>query len=158
MGVEIERKYLLANVDWRTQGTIVKMRQGYISRTSQGNVRVRIADTTGYITIKGSTKGISRLEYEYEIPLKDAEELLTNLCEKPLIEKNRHLIKQGNQTWEVDEFFGENLGLVVAEIELQSEDEEIDKPDWLGQEVTGIKKYYNASLISDPFCNCNTKK
>jgi CYTH domain-containing protein len=113
-------------------------------------VRVRIAGDKAKLTIKGVTKGVSRAEYEYEIPLDDARELL-ELCEQPLIEKRRHLDEVGGKTFEVDVFLGANQGLIVAELELQSEDEAFDKPAWLGEEVSGDERYYNNNLIAKPF-------
>ena len=112
---------------------------------------MRTIDDKGFLTIKGITTGASRVEYEYEIPESEATAMLDELCEKPLIEKNRYKIEHGGFIWEVDEFFGENQGLIVAEVELESEDQEISKPAWIGQEVTGDAKYFNANLIHHPF-------
>jgi adenylate cyclase len=114
-------------------------------------VRVRIEGERAVITIKSKSTGATRGEWEYEIPVPDAAELLERLCEQPLVEKVRHRIRYGRHTWEVDEFQGENAGLVVAEIELGSEDEAFEKPDWIGQEVTGDPRYYNSSLIRLPY-------
>jgi CYTH domain-containing protein len=114
-------------------------------------VRVRTINNNGYLTIKGITVGASRREFEYEIPAKDAEELLDNLCEKPLIEKIRYKVDYGTLTWEVDEFFGENEGLIVAEVELHSEDQPFDRPEWVTEEVTTDPRYYNANLIKYPY-------
>lgn len=155
MGIEIERKFLLANDAWRTLGTPVLLRQGYLTADPLRTVRVRIegrsGHETGVITIKSKSEGASRGEWEYPIPLADATELLERLCERPLVEKYRHRIEHAGYTWEVDEFLGENAGLVVAEIELPSEDAAFDKPDWIGQEVTGEQRYYNSSLIRAPY-------
>jgi CYTH domain-containing protein len=118
-------------------------------------VRVRTIDDKGYLTIKGITVGASRAEYEYEIPAADANEMLTNLCEKPLVEKNRYKIKQGELTWEIDEFLGDNLGLTVAEIELTDEAQKFDKPSWIGAEVTGDPKYFNSNLTKNPYSKWN---
>jgi len=151
MGIEIERKFLLANDAWRGQGRPTLMRQGYLVADPVRTVRVRIEGERAVITIKSKSTGASRGEWEYEIPVPDAAELLDRLCEKPLIEKTRHRIDYQGHTWEVDEFAGENAGLVVAEIELGSEDETFDKPAWIGQEVTGDARYYNSSLIRLPY-------
>jgi adenylate cyclase len=127
------------------------MRQGYLTSDPVRTVRVRIEGERAVITIKSKSTGATRGEWEYEIPVPDAAELLERLCEQPLVEKIRHRIDYQGHTWEVDEFLGENAGLVVAEIELGSEDEAFDKPAWIGQEVTGDKRYYNSSLIRLPY-------
>jgi len=150
MGIEIERKFLVKDDRWRT-GEGKRYRQGYLSRDKERTVRVRTVGDQGYLTIKGEAEGLSRLEFEYEIPAADASELLDDLCEKPLIEKNRYEVEYGGMIWEVDEFFGENAGLVVAEIELESEDQPFPKPPWLDREVTGDPRYFNASLSRHPF-------
>lgn len=151
MGVEIERKFLLAGDGWRGQGTPTRMRQGYLVADPVRTVRVRIEGERAVITVKGKTTGASRGEWEYEIPVADAVELLDGLCEQPQVEKIRHRIEHAGHTWEVDEFLGLNAGLVVAEIELDAEDEAFEKPDWIGLEVTGETRYYNASLIRMPY-------
>jgi CYTH domain-containing protein len=151
MGIEIERKFLLANDGWRGLGTPILMRQGYLAADPVRTVRVRIEGERAVLTIKGKSSGASRGEWEYEIPVADAAELLDGLCEQPLVEKVRHRIDHAGHTWEVDEFHGLNAGLVVAEIELAAEDEAFEKPDWIGQEVTGDKRYYNSSLIRTPY-------
>ncbi|MCS0581829.1 CYTH domain-containing protein [Massilia pinisoli] len=151
MGVEIERKFLLANEGWRGQGIATRMRQGYLVADPVRTVRVRIEGGRAVITIKGKTTGASRGEWEYDIPVFDATELLDGLCEQPQVEKIRHRIEHAGHTWEVDEFLGLNAGLVVAEIELGAEDEAFEKPDWIGVEVTGDKRYYNSSLIRQPY-------
>lgn len=155
MAVEIERKFLLKNDTWKIDaqgaplvGTV--FRQGYIP-TQDSTVRVRLEGTRAVLTIKGKTVGMSRLEYEYEIPFEDANEMLDQLCEKPLIEKTRYLKKEGQLTWEIDVFDGDNQGLVVAEVELISEDQQVDYPLWLGDEVTGDPKYYNSNLVTFPY-------
>ena len=127
------------------------MRQGYLTSDPVRTVRVRIEGERAVITIKSKSTGATRGEWEYEIPVPDAAELLDRLCEQPLVEKVRHRIDHQGHTWEVDEFQGENAGLVVAEIELGSEDEAFEKPDWIGQEVTGDPRYYNSSLIRLPY-------
>ena len=151
MGVEIERKFLLAGDTWRTLGEPVLLRQGYLSSDPERTVRVRIEGEQGTMTIKGRSRGATRGEWEYPIPLLDAGELLERLCEQPLVEKYRRRIDFAGHVWEVDEFIGANQGLVVAEIELASEDQQFDKPDWIGAEVTGERRYYNSSLIRQPF-------
>ncbi|MDN4052938.1 CYTH domain-containing protein [Massilia sp. YIM B02763] len=151
MGIEIERKFLLAGDGWRGLGTPTLMRQGYLVADAVRTVRVRIEGERAVITVKGKSTGASRGEWEYDIPVPDAAELLDGLCEQPLVEKVRHRIEHAGHVWEVDEFLGLNAGLVVAEIELGAEDEAFDKPDWIGREVTGDKRYYNSSLIRHPY-------
>jgi adenylate cyclase len=151
MGIEIERKFLLNGEGWKGLGQPTLMRQGYLVADPVRTVRVRIEGERAVITIKSKTTGATRGEWEYEIPVPDAAELLDRLCEQPLVEKVRHRIEHAGHTWEVDEFRGENAGLVVAEIELGSEDEAFGKPDWIGQEVTGDPRYYNSSLIRLPY-------
>ena len=151
MAEEIERKFLLKKDYWPHEN-VVKYRQGYLNSDEKKTVRVRTAGDKGYLTIKGASIGASRLEFEYEIPLQDAG-ILLDLCEKPLIEKNRYKVVDGDFIWEIDEFFGENSGLIIAEIELEHENQEFKKPDWIGEEVTGDPRYYNASLIKNPYKN-----
>lgn len=151
MGIEIERKFLLANDAWRGLGRAIPMRQGYLAADPVRTVRVRIEGERAVLTIKSKSEGASRGEWEYEIPVPDAAELLDRLCERPLVEKTRHRIEHAGHTWEVDEFEGENAGLVVAEIELDAEDEAFDKPEWIGREVTGDPRYFNSSLIRLPY-------
>lgn len=151
MGKEIERKFLVIGEAWRglAQGTLY--RQGYLNSAKERTVRVRTVGDKAFLTIKGLTVGASRVEYEYEIPFEDGNFLLDNLAEKPIIEKKRYRIPQGKFVWEIDEFFGENQGLIVAEIELESEDEAFDRPEWAGQEVTGDPRYFNSNLIRHPY-------
>jgi len=151
MGVEIERKFLLAGDAWRSLGEPVLLRQGYLSSTRERVVRVRIEGGQAVLTIKGANVGAARGEWEYPLPLADAAELLDGLCEQPLIEKYRRRIAHAGMVWEVDEFLGANAGLVVAEIELESEDQAFDKPDWVGEEVSDDARYYNANLIRHPY-------
>lgn len=151
MGKEIERKFLVQGDEWKKLAKGTTYRQGYLNSTKERTVRVRTIDDKGYLTIKGVTVGATRAEYEYEIPGRDADEMLTNLCEKPLIEKRRYKIPQGSLTWEVDEFLGDNDGLIVAEIELPEEGTAFDKPAWIGREVTGDPKYFNSNLTKNPF-------
>jgi CYTH domain-containing protein len=151
MAKEIERKFLVAHQAWRESvNTIHVYRQGYLSYDSERTVRVRATEVTGYLTIKGITEGLTRDEFEYEIPLADALALL-QLCERPAIEKKRYIVPNGAHVWEVDVFEGVNEGLVVAEIELGSEDEAFDKPNWLGNEVSSDRKYSNSELSLHPF-------
>lgn len=151
MGTEIERKFLLKEDTWRSLAKGIRYRQGYLNSSKERIVRVRTIDDRGYLTIKGITTGATRLEYEYDIPEKDATAMLDDLCEKPLIEKNRYKIDFAGLVWEVDEFFGENIGLLVAEVELESEDQPFEKPDWIGDEVTGDPKYFNSNLVINPY-------
>lgn len=156
MGIEIEKKFLVTNEDWKKLSTGTCYRQGYLCSGSGRTVRVRIAGDRGFLTVKGKSVGAARSEYEYEIPLVDAGEMLENLCERPLIEKVRYRIPFENHIWEVDEFSGENEGLIVAEVELGCEDEVFAIPDWIGSEVTGDTRYYNASLVNYPFSRWKT--
>jgi adenylate cyclase len=151
VGVEIERKFLLAGDAWRALGTPSLLRQGYLNVDPARTVRVRIEGPFAWLTIKSKNVGAARGEWEYPIPLPDAAELLDHVCARPLIEKYRRRIEVGGHTWEVDEFLGENAGLAVAEIELASEGEVFARPDWVGAEVTGDPRYYNSSLIRLPF-------
>ncbi len=153
MGKEIERKYLVKSDEFKKLAKGTSYRQGYLSTVKERTVRVRTIDDKGYLTIKGITIGASRVEYEYEIPAKEADDMLSNLCEKPLIEKNRYKIPFAGLTWEVDEFFGDNDGLIVAEVELKSEDQKIEKPAWIGKEVTTDPRYFNSNLTKNPFKN-----
>lgn len=151
--IEIERKFLVKSDAFKTEAfTQNKIAQGYLSSLPERTVRIRIKGNKGFITIKGIGKqgGMSRFEWENGIPLDEAQELL-KLCEKGKIEKTRFEIKSGKHIFEVDEFYGENEGLVMAEIELKSETESFEKPDWLGEEVTNDKRYYNSYLSKNPF-------
>ena len=150
MGVEIERKFLVLNNDWRTLGTPVNYAQGYLTADGIRTVRIRIAGEEGFITIKGGSNGISRLEFEYPIPVLDALEML-RLCAIPVIQKFRTKIDYKGKIWEIDEFEGDNKGLILAEIEVTSEDESFDIPTWIGQEVTGDLRYFNSQLSVRPF-------
>lgn len=156
MGIEIERKFLVTDDGWKEQGQGVQMRQGYICSDPSRIVRVRIEGERAMLTLKGKTIGISRGEWEYPIPVEEARELLDGLCEKPLIDKIRYRIPFGGFIWEVDEFFGENAGLVVAEIELESETQAFVKPDWIGAEVSEDRRYANANLFKHPFQTWST--
>ena len=151
MGQEIERKFLVTNDTWRTKASGTHYRQGFLSTEPERTVRVRVAGDRGTLTIKGKTIGATRPEFEYDIPREDAEQLLDTLCQRPLIEKVRYLLREGPHTWEIDVFEGDNAGLVVAEIELQREDEAFERPPWLGEEVTHDPRYFNASLVHKPY-------
>lgn len=151
MAQEIERKFLVVGSNWRDQAEGLLYRQGYIPTQNKTTVRVRTAGEQGYLTVKGMSTGISRLEFEYAIPLTDAESMLTNLCLPPLIEKWRYRLTVGSHLWEIDEFLGDNVGLVMAEIELASELENFEFPSWIGEEVSHDPRYYNASLAKNPY-------
>ncbi|PXY47232.1 CYTH domain-containing protein [Flavobacterium hydrophilum] len=151
--IEIERKFLVKSDEFKVQAFAEnKIAQGYLSSLPERTVRIRIKGKKGFITIKGIGHhgGMTRFEWENEIPLDEAQELL-KLCEKGKIEKTRYEIQSGKHVFEVDEFYGENEGLVMAEIELESETESFEKPDWLGDEVTNDERYYNAYLSKNPF-------
>jgi len=151
MGIEIERKFLLKSDDWKQesdQGTSIK--QGYLNSAIERTVRIRVTGEKGILTIKGKNVNTSRPEYEYEIPYNEAVELLA-LCEKPFIEKTRYKVQVNGNVWEIDEFEGENKGLVVAEIELENEDQKFVIPNWIGKEVSDDVRYYNSSLIGRPY-------
>lgn len=151
MSKEIERKFLVTGVEWQYKNQGVFYLQGYLSTEKDCSIRIRVGGRKGYLTIKGETQGTMRDEFEYEIPLNDARELLNNFCMHPLIEKRRYIVNFGGLTWEIDEFESENKGLILAEVELTSEDEKIDFPDWIGKEVTGDPKYYNVNLVRNPY-------
>jgi adenylate cyclase len=154
MPLEIERKFLVNLEKWNLieQPTGNALRQGYISTDPSKTIRVRMTNEDSFLTIKGKNIGATRAEFEYKIPNEDAKELLDNFVESEL-SKIRYKIEFNNKVWEVDEFLGENKGLFVAEIELDSEDESFEKPDWIGEEVTGDEKYYNSNLTLFPFKN-----
>jgi len=150
MGMEIERKFLVRGEPWKgLEGTA--FRQGYLTIDPERTVRVRIAGDRGYLTIKGPSTGASREEFEYQIPLADAGRLLDRHCLKPQIEKTRYLVGHAGLTWEVDVFAGQNAGLVIAEVELEAVDQTVDLPDWVGREVTGDQRFFNAYLSRHPF-------
>jgi len=152
MPTEIERKFLVKNDRWRSLATGVAYCQGYITASAARTVRIRVVGDQGYLTIKGMTTGISRAEYEYMIPVHEALEMLHSLCEPPLIEKTRYRIEWEGLVWEVDEFECENLGLIVAEVELTDTQQAIALPDWIGEEVSDDPHYFNANLTRYPFC------
>ncbi len=149
MALEIERKFLTTDQGWRT-GAGVLICQGYLCSVPSRTVRVRLAGDAGWLTIKGATDGATRAEFEYRIPIADAQALLA-LCEGPLLEKVRHRVRFGGHWWDVDEFLGENAGLVVAEVELSAEDEHFERPPWLGAEVTEDARYFNSNLAHRPY-------
>lgn len=151
MGKEIERKFLVTSDAWKAAGAGKYFRQGYLSTVKERVVRVRTVGDKGFLTIKGVTVGVTRSEFEYEIPADEANLMLDNLCEKPIIEKFRAKVEHAGLTWEIDEFHGENEGLVVAEVELKDEHQRIDLPAWIGAEVSGDPRYFNSNLIKHPF-------
>lgn len=150
MAWEIERKFLVNGSSWKTPDGI-RIRQGYLHTDPGRAVRVRTVGGKAFLTIKGSPVGLARPEFEYEIPVHDAEVILDQLCLRPLIEKTRHRVAFQGHTWEVDEFAGANSGLVLAEIELADEDEAFSRPEWLGEEVTHDPRYYNAALVAHSY-------
>ena len=151
MHTEIERKFLVCGKEWKSRAKGRRIRQGYLSIDPARNVRVRLAGDQAWLTIKGVTTGVSRAEYEYAIPADDAHALLATLCLQPLIDKTRYTLSEGQQCWEIDEFHGANDGLVIAEIELEHENQDFARPDWLGTEVSDDPRYYNANLLRHPF-------
>jgi len=152
MAKEIERKFLVTSTEWKSSSEKKLYRQGYLTINSGGVVRIRTISDKGYITIKSQRNNLTRDEFEYEIPFEDAEYMLENLCLKPLVEKYRTKINYNGMVWEVDDFIGENEGLIIAEIELEYENQKIDLPNWLGVEVTNDAKYYNSNLVNTPYC------
>jgi CYTH domain-containing protein len=152
MAIEIERKFLVKNDTWRSLATGENYCQGYINTQNGTTVRVRIAGDRAYLTLKGRSQGQARSEFEYPIPLAEAQEILATLCDRPFIEKIRYRIKQGDIVWEVDEFLGDNAGLILAEVELTDENQSIELPDWIAQEVTHDSRYYNSRLAKTPYC------
>jgi adenylate cyclase len=151
MGEEIERKFLVIGDGWRDAAVGTRFRQGFLSTEPERTVRVRVAGTQGFITVKGKNVGATREEFEYAIPLLDAERMLDGLCKRPLIEKVRYTLSVGRHVWEVDVFEGENAGLRVAEVELGCEEEAFEKPDWAGEEVTDDPRYFNSNLVATPY-------
>lgn len=152
MATEIERKFLLKDSSWKNladEGTHYS--QGYLVGSDTASVRVRIQGERAFLNIKSATIDITRQEFEYEIPLVEATEMLDTLCKKPLIDKIRYVLKNENHVWEIDVFSGDNEGLIVAEIELSDKNESFEKPDWLGEEVSDDARYYNVCLVKHPF-------
>ena len=158
--VEIERKYLVAGDGWRDEGESVPMYQGYLTPpgTSGLTVRCRIAGEKGLITIKGPRNGISRVEFEYHIPRDEASEMIELMCDGRVVEKTRHRIPYEGMVWEVDEFHGKNEGLIIAEIELQSEDQQFAIPSWIGKEVTDDRRFGSSALSRYPYSLWKRKK
>lgn len=152
MAIEIERKFLLANDDWRAHIQDTQLfRHGYLIGAKHASVRIRIEGSQAKINIKSATLGIRRQEYEYPIPFADAEEILDTLCQQPLVEKKRHFVTYQGYHWEIDEFLGDNSGLIVAEIELKNEHDRFVSPPWLGHEVSRDVRYYNTELSKNPY-------
>ena len=152
MAVEIERKFLVKNDKWRNNilsESVIK--QGYIANQENATVRIRVARDSAWLNIKGATSGIRRAEFEYPIPLEDAEAILQGVAQRPYISKTRYKVKCGNHIWDLDLFEGENRGLVMAEVELKNETEPFEMPEWAGEEVSGDPRYYNASLVKTPY-------
>ncbi|MGF1939037.1 MAG: CYTH domain-containing protein [Nostoc sp. ChiQUE02] len=151
MAKEIERKYLVRGDSWRGLAEGSVYRQGYIATQDKATVRIRIVGEKSYLTIKGPNIKYSRLEFEYLIPVEDAQEMLETLCERPFIEKVRYKIESGGLIWEIDEFDGVNKGLILAEVELSDENQQIELPTWIGEEVSDDFRYFNSNLVKHPF-------
>jgi adenylate cyclase len=151
MATEIERKFLVIGEEWRKSATGTIYRQGYIFSDVRRTVRVRVAGEKGFLTIKGTAVGLARPEFEYAIPTEDAMLMLDTLCDRPLVEKTRYVLQQGDLIWEIDEFAGENQGLIVAEVELTDENQLVELPSWIGPEVSHDPRYFNAALAKNPF-------
>ena len=153
MGIEIEHKYLVETSLWRPAGPGTLYRQGYLSSVKERVARVRIADELGFVTIKGESRQLTRLEFEYPIPLADAVAMLDQLCERPIIEKTRHREVFAERTWEIDVFHGDNEGLLIAEVEVASVSDRVVLPAWAGAEVSDDPRYFNNNLIKNPYKN-----
>jgi CYTH domain-containing protein len=151
MAREIERKFLVEGTGYKEGNAPLLYRQGYLNTGPERTVRIRVAGDKGFITIKGRTEGITRSEFEYEIPVGDADIILNTLCDKPIIEKLRYLYEHEGRVWEIDEFLGENEGLIVAETELESEEEDFSMPVWISAEVSDDPRYFNSNLIRNPY-------
>lgn len=152
MAIEIERKFLVRSDGWRRQVVAShRIAQGYLANTSSSSVRVRLSDGDGTLSVKAMTPGLSREEFEYAVPANDARQMLAALCEGPRVEKQRHIVAFEGRLFEVDEFGGDNDGLVIAELELQDESEAVPRPAWMGEEVTGHPRYYSFRLSTRPF-------
>ncbi len=152
MALEIERKFRVSSDAWRAEvRRSTLLRQGYLANTARASVRVRVDEQRGWLSVKAMRTGTTRDEYEVQIPLSDAREMLERLCEGLPIEKWRHIVEHGGRQWEIDEFLAENAGLVIAELELESEDAAFERPAWLGREVTHEERYYNVRLSERPF-------
>lgn len=154
MAVEIERKFLVVGQSWRDSvESSTRIVQAYIASTDKATVRVRIKADRAFLTLKGNSQGISRSEFEYEVPVPDAERMIAELAQGPVIDKVRHIIPVAGHTWELDVFAGDNAGLVMAEVELSSSEEEFVLPDWAGNEVSDDGRYYNVNLVTNPYRN-----
>jgi adenylate cyclase len=152
MPLEIERKFRVNGDGWKLAvARRTLLRQGYLANTGRASIRVRIADEQAWISVKAMVAGPARAEYEYAVPVPEAAEMLDALCERPFIEKWRHIVPVAEHEWEIDEFLGDNAGLVVAEIELRAADEDFAMPNWLGAEVTNDRRFYNSSLVRRPW-------
>jgi adenylate cyclase len=152
MAIEIERKFRVIDEGWRAAvGSSTLLRQGYLANTRRASIRVRLAGNAAMLSVKAMTPGRARAEFEADIAVADAHEMLTHLCEGPLIEKWRHIVVHAGDRWEIDEFLGDNAGLVVAELELESEEQDFTRPAWLGEEVTDDQRYYNFRLSQHPY-------
>ncbi|MCM1983193.1 CYTH domain-containing protein [Lyngbya confervoides] len=155
MGIEIERKFLVAGDAWKHQASGVRYRQGYLTRSPAVTVRIRLVGEVGYLTVKGPVVNLTRPEYEYEIPGEDARQMLRHWCRDQIIEKNRYRIPFAGLIWEVDEFLGPNQGLILAEVELSDPAQPVDLPSWVDQEVSGDNRYYNSYLVQHPYTTWN---
>lgn len=159
MAWEIERKFLVRCERWRRfVSDSQRLIQGYLLLEQRSSIRVRVAGERALLNIKGATLGVRRREYEYPIPLADAQEMLAELCQGVPIEKIRHYVPFGRHLWEIDEFFGANAGLIVAEIELTDPDEDFERPPWLGREVSDDPRFYNSRLVEHPYQNWSTEE
>ena len=158
MAQEIERKFLTKSDAWRSNAIGRFYRQGYLSTVKERTVRIRTIRNEGYITVKGIAKGAARAEYEYEIPVKDANEMLDTLCEQPIIEKMRYEVEHNELIWLVDEFEGVNKGLILVEVELSDENQKIVLPDWVGAEVTDDPNHFNSNLTRNPYLGWEKKQ
>ena len=155
MAKEIERKFLVIGDAWRALAQGIHYRQGYLSSAKERTVRIRTINDKAFLTIKGMTVGVTRQEYEYEIPYDDCVQMLEQLAEKPVIEKKRYKILLDGLIWEIDEFLGVNAGLIVAEIELADENQAFSKPAWIGAEVSADPRYFNSNLVKHPYTTWN---
>ncbi|NLL04963.1 MAG: CYTH domain-containing protein [Clostridiaceae bacterium] len=155
MGKEIERKFLVKDSNFKKMCTGQLYKQGYLNSDPNRTVRLRLVGNKGYLTIKNKGNGLTREEFEYEIPYSDAQEILQGICERPFIEKTRYIFNYQGHVWEIDEFHRENEGLIIAEIELENENENFPVPEWIGEEVTYDYKYTNSSLVTNPYKKWN---
>jgi adenylate cyclase len=159
MAIEIERKYLVKSMDWKVKADAgTRLLQGYMANTEKVAIRVRIASKQAWLTLKSASSGIRRLEFEYPLPVADAKQILDEFCLGQVIHKTRYRLPLGGHVWEIDVFHDVNEGLVLAEIELKNEQENFTLPDWIGQEVSGDKRYYNANLSQNPYSGWSERK